>query len=149
MAAGEEADHREPDHLGLADQCAANVLLEPADQVEGIGHGLPLYTGRSRDRRDRGENKLRMVWPAPPNLQSTCQPLPVSSSLHWDVVIAVKQGRFVRSGRPRSHSGATTADTVSVIPAPFPRFSLTRGGLCGIFAALAGSAAERAAPSWP
>src|SRR5262249_40219931 len=73
-----------------------------------------------------------------------CNPLaspPVSSSSRWDVVIAVKQGRFVRPGPPRSHRGATTADTVPVIPAPFPRFSLTRGGLCGIFAALAGSAA--------
>src|SRR5262249_5193570 len=76
MATGEEADYGEPDHLGLADQCAADVLLEPADQVEGIGHGLPLYTGRSRDRRDRGGNKLRMVWPGPPIWQPPSQPPP-------------------------------------------------------------------------
>src|SRR5215813_9757208 len=73
---------------------------------------------------------------------------PVPSSSQWGVVIAVKQGRFVRPGPPRRHRGATTADTVPVIPAQFPRFSLTHGGLCGIFAALAGSAADRTAPSW-
>src|SRR5215468_12748656 len=119
MAAGEETDHGEPDDPGLADQCAADVLLEPADQVEGIGHGLPLYTGRSRDRRDRWRNKLRMVWPGQ-QFAIHLPALPVPSSSQWDVVIAVKQGRFVRPGPPRRHRGATTADTVPVIPAQFP-----------------------------
>src|SRR5262249_61794756 len=126
MAAGEETDHGKPDDLGLADECAADVLLEPADQVEGVGHGIPLYTGRSGDRCGRRGNKLSMVWPARPILQTTCQPPAVSSSSHSDMAVVVKRAIFATCP---CHSRA------------IPPLSLTRPGRRGSFAPLAGLAA--------
>src|SRR4029450_2574857 len=47
IPAREETDAGEPDNLGLAHEGAAHVLLEPTDQISGVGHRLSLYTGDS------------------------------------------------------------------------------------------------------
>jgi len=38
VPAGEEADHREPDDVGLPDEGPADGLLEPPDQLERVRH---------------------------------------------------------------------------------------------------------------
>ena len=46
VAAREEADDGEPDHLGLADQGAADVVLETANDLRRAAHRIPLYRTR-------------------------------------------------------------------------------------------------------
>src|SRR5262245_15462794 len=126
MAASEETDHGEPDDLGLADECAADVLLEPAGQVEGVEHGIPLYSGRSGDRCGHRGNKLRMRWPVESaNLQTTCQP--------FRVLVATlgrsdrsQTGAICMPSPRRGHREATAGDTAPAVPAPTPSSGLMR-----------------------
>ena len=45
VPAREEPHDGQPDHLWLADEGAADAGLETVDQIERVGHGLPIYTG--------------------------------------------------------------------------------------------------------
>ena len=46
VAARDQADDRQPDHLGLAHQGAADAVLETADDLRRAAHRIPLYSTR-------------------------------------------------------------------------------------------------------